>query len=73
MGLAIVCPLTNADRKIPFHLPIPATTGLTGFVMVEQVKSMDFAAREMRFIAKVSAAFVEEVLRVIEACIGEPS
>ena len=41
VGLAIVCALTNTDRQIPFQLPIPAETGLTGFVMVEQVQSMD--------------------------------
>jgi len=24
-GLAIVCPVTNTDRQIPFHMPIPAS------------------------------------------------
>ena len=32
-GLAIVCPITNTDRGFPFHLPIPAASPLTGFVM----------------------------------------
>jgi mRNA interferase MazF len=34
-ALAIVCPITNTDRKIPFHLGVPAESSLTGFVMVE--------------------------------------
>ncbi len=34
-GLAIVCPVTNTNRNIPFHLPVPASSTLTGFVMVE--------------------------------------
>ena len=34
-GLAMVCPITNTDRRIPFHLPVPATSTLSGFVMVE--------------------------------------
>jgi len=38
-GLAIVCPITNTERGIPFHLPVPEDSSLTGFVMVEQVKS----------------------------------
>jgi mRNA interferase MazF len=36
-GLAIVCPITNTDRKIPFHLAVSSSTSLTGFVMVEQI------------------------------------
>jgi mRNA interferase MazF len=52
-GLAIVCPITNTDRKIPFHLPVPATSSLTGFVMVEQVKSVDYQARKAKFVEKL--------------------
>ncbi|CAN5295327.1 hypothetical protein BH20ACI1_BH20ACI1_05010 [soil metagenome] len=40
-GLAIACPVTNTDRKIPFHLAVPSTSSLSGFIMVEQVKSVD--------------------------------
>ena len=41
-GLAIVCPITNTNRDFPFHVPIPKGSDLTGFIMVEQVKSVDF-------------------------------
>ena len=41
-GLAIVCPVTNTERGFPFHVPIPANSKFTGFIMVEQVKSVDF-------------------------------
>lgn len=40
-NLAIVCPLTTTDRQIPFHLELPEGLKLSGFVMVEQVKSID--------------------------------
>src|ERR1041384_5901840 len=60
-GLAIVCPVTNTDRKIPFHLPIPASSSLTGFVMVEQVKSIDCAARRARFIEKAHQQLLLDV------------
>ena len=43
-GLAIVCPVTNTDRRIPFHLPLQNSSSLTGFVMIEQLKSVDFKA-----------------------------
>lgn len=68
-GLTIVCPVTNTDRAFPFHIPVPKQSSLTGFVMVEQVKSIDYTVRGARFVARVPAAFVEDVLALIDACI----
>jgi len=68
-GLAIVCPVTNTDRSYPFHLEIPSGSSLTGFVMVEQVKSVDFAVHRAKFVQRAPAAFVENVLDLIDTCI----
>ena len=51
-GLAIVCPLTNTDRHFPFHVAVIANPAATGFVMVEQVKSIDFRARKAKGLRK---------------------
>ena len=53
-GLAIVCPITNTNRNIPFHIEVPEESSLTGFIMVEQVKSIDYKSRQVMFIEKVS-------------------
>jgi mRNA interferase MazF len=68
-GLAIVCPITNTDRDFPFHVAIMNDPEVTGFVMVEQVKSVDFHARKVRRIGKVSGDVLEEVLSILDACI----
>jgi len=68
-GLAFVCPVTNTDRGFPFHVPIPAGSRLTGFIMVEQVKSVDFRSRAARPIEQGSAALLAEVLSILDACI----
>jgi hypothetical protein len=34
-GLALVCPITNTNRKYPFHLRIPDNCVLTGFIMMK--------------------------------------
>ena len=68
-GLAIVCPITNTDRNIPFHLPVPGASSLTGFVMAEQVKSVDYNARKARFVEKAPTHFVDDVVAVVDACI----
>jgi mRNA interferase MazF len=68
-GLAIVCPITNTDRKIPFHLAVPASSSLTGFIMVEQVKSIDFNTRKAKFVGKTSSELIDDVLAVIDVCV----
>lgn len=68
-GLAIVCPITNTNRNIPFHLPVPGASSLTGFVMAEQVKSVDYNARRAKLIEKAPAQFIEDVIAVVEVCI----
>ena len=68
-GLAIVCPLTNTERNFPFHVAVVNDPNVTGFVMVEQVKSIDFRARKAKRIGRVSDSVFEEVLSILDACI----
>jgi mRNA interferase MazF len=68
-GLAIVCPITHTDRKFPFHLPVPPGSSLTGFVMVEQVKSVDYGMRSAKFARRAPAVLVDDVLDLLDACI----
>ena len=68
-GLAIVCPLTNTDRGFPFHVAVTKDPKVSGFVMVEQVKSIDFRARDAKRIGKASDRVLEEVLSILDACI----
>jgi mRNA interferase MazF len=68
-GLAIVCPLTRTDRAFPFHVAVLNDPEVTGFVMVEQVKSIDFRARKAHCIGTASESVLEEVLSILDACI----
>ena len=68
-GLVIVCPITNTNRQFPFHVVIPAGVLVTGFVMVEQVKSVEFRSRKARRIDKAPPALLDEVLSILDACI----
>jgi mRNA interferase MazF len=68
-GLALACPLTNTDRTIPFHVKVPESCALTGFVMVDQVKSVDFAARSAKFIEKAPPRLLADVLAILDACV----
>lgn len=68
-GMAIVCPITNIHRKIPFHVSIANKSSLTGFVMVEQMKSIDYKAKKVKFIEKAGSVILDDVLSILDACI----
>jgi mRNA interferase MazF len=68
-GLCIACPITNTHRDYPFHVSIPEGQDVTGFVMVEQVKSIDFRSRKARRIGKAPAQVLEEALSILDACL----
>ncbi len=68
-GLCIVCPITNTRRDFPFHIPIPTDQNITGVIMVEQVKSIDFRSRKAKQIGKAPEAVLQEVLAILDACI----
>ena len=68
-GLAIVCPLTKTERGFPFHVPVPENSRLTGFIMVEQVKSVDFSTHRAKRIERASDELLANVLSILDACI----
>jgi mRNA interferase MazF len=68
-GLCIACPITNTRRDYPFHVSIPEGQKVSGAVMVEQVKSIDFRSRDAKRIGRAPDSVVEEVLSILDACI----
>ncbi|WP_084446198.1 type II toxin-antitoxin system PemK/MazF family toxin [Desulfosarcina sp. BuS5] len=68
-GLAILCPLTNTERGFSFHVPIPENSNLTGVIMVEQVKSVDFRTRRAKRIERAPDELLSNVLSILDACI----
>jgi len=64
-----ICPLTNTDRRFPFHVAVVGDPKVQGLVMVEQVKSIDFRARDAKRIGRASESLLDEVLAILEACI----
>jgi mRNA interferase MazF len=68
-GLCIACPITRTRRDYPFHVSIPEGQDVTGFVMVEQVKAIDFRSRNARRIGKAPAEVLEETLSILDACL----
>lgn len=61
-GLALVCPITSHVKAYPFEVLIPDGGGVSGVVLADQVKSVDWMARQAAFIDRVSQAVVTRTL-----------
>lgn len=72
-GMAMACPITNTFRNFPFHVEVPAGSRLTGYIMVEQIKSIDYASRKAKLVGKASRSLLDEVLGILDACLYDPA
>lgn len=63
VGLALLCPITNQVKGYPFEVRIPDGLAVTGAVLADQVKSLDWRARKAEFICPLPRLIVAEVLQ----------
>ncbi|CAA9348387.1 MAG: Programmed cell death toxin MazF [uncultured Gemmatimonadetes bacterium] len=66
VGLAVLCPITSHSKGYPFEVAI-STRKLTGVVLSDQVKSLDWRARQAEMIERVPDAVVQDVLAKLSA------
>ncbi len=59
-GLAVVCPLTSKRKPYPFALPVNLDD-VEGAILVDQLKSMDWAMRHARFHSKAAPVLLAKV------------
>ena len=46
VGLAILCPITSQIKGYPFEVRIPEGWAVAGVILADQVKSLDWKARQ---------------------------
>lgn len=68
-GLVIVCPLTSRRKGYPFELPVTVQK-IQGAVLIDHVKSFDWAARNAIFHAKAEPAVLNKVRAYLEVLLG---
>jgi mRNA interferase MazF len=68
-GLAVVCPLTSKRTPYPFALPVTVDQ-VEGAVLVDQLKSMDWAGRRAKFHSKAEPSLVGKVRQYVAVLLG---
>lgn len=62
VGLAIFCPVTSQVKGYPFEVLIPDGLEVSGAILSDQVKSLDWRARQAEKICELPEIALEEVL-----------
>ena len=58
VGLALACPVTSQVKGYPFEVPVPSGLPVSGVILVDQVRSLDWRARNAFYSCTVPAEAV---------------
>lgn len=67
VGLAVCCPITNQVKGYPFEVALPADLSVTGVVLSDHLRSLDWRARRADLACTAPESVVEEVLERVNA------
>lgn len=71
VGLALFCPLTSKVKGYPFEVALPDGYAVSGVVLSDQLKSLDWRSRKVTFIERVTpdvmAMVMARVLPLLES------
>ena len=69
VGLALFCPITSQVKGYPFEVALPKNSKISGVILADQIKSLDWKAREVKFIEKTSKEIVTNLLNKLRTLI----
>ena len=69
VGLGLFCPVTSQVKNYPFEVALPPKGKITGVVLSDQIRSLDWRARKAAFVGKAPAEIVEEVLAKVRTLV----
>jgi len=63
IGLAILCPITNQIKGYPFEVLLPVGLPVAGAILSDQVKSLDWRARNAELLCTLPTETISEALQ----------
>jgi mRNA-degrading endonuclease toxin of MazEF toxin-antitoxin module len=69
-GWIVVCPITAKLKGSPFEVDIPTGLKTVGCVVASEVRTMDYLARNARFMEKAPPALWQSVQAIVCAVLG---
>lgn len=69
-SLALLCPITSRIKGYPFEVPLPNDFTVSGVVLADQIRSLDWRARKAKFVERAPASVVRDVLARLEPLVS---
>ncbi len=66
----ICCPITSKVKNYPFEVLIPEGLPVNGAALGDHMKSLDWNARQIKFICRLPDSFVQDVLAKFHSIIA---
>ena len=63
--LLMVCPITNTNKHLPFHVELDNRTNITGVILCDQAKMLDVGSRNAQFVERLTQDKLEEVVDLV--------
>ena len=71
VGLAIFCPISTKIKGYPFEVSIPNGLKAAGVILADQIKSLDWQARNAKFCCQIPEATLSEVLSKLNVLLSD--
>jgi mRNA interferase MazF len=68
--LAIACPITSQVKGYPFEVALPDDGTVTGVVLADQIKSLDWKARRFEFAETAPVEVLTDVRERLRVILG---
>lgn len=69
-SLALVCPITSRVKGYPFEVPLPKSLPISGVILADHLKSLDWRERRAEKAGRAPKQVVEEVLDRLAPLLG---
>lgn len=73
VGSAVLCPITSQLKGYPFEVKIPDGLEVSGAILSDQVKSLDWKAGKAEFGCKLPSASFNEVVQKLHTLLPQKS
>ncbi|MCC9075777.1 endoribonuclease MazF [Litorilinea aerophila] len=70
VGLALFCPITRQRKGYPFEVDLPGDLPIAGVILADQLRSLDWRARQAEYIGTLPSETLAEVLLKIQALLA---
>ena len=69
--MVMVCPITSNTKEFPTHYLLEDTKKISGSVLCEHIRSIDYEDRKIKYIEKASDNDFLSVIALLNACIED--